>query len=403
MALFTAQSDDHDGDGFGREDNSCLVTVESLPLPEITNIETGEDVNLLRAYWLEVDLVDKEFVCQFYYESINGNGYTPYDWTLTYRHLNWGSDSDVFVGRVIEEFYDPSTGRTDVTTDELWSLDNGYYNGPSPLGRSRYVEFVDGENQNTNEVQIWSYGRGDEFVQCKTVDRNDFLWPNVFQPTTNITDLYHVQCVDSDPVGDGYGWDGFGSCQMGQTELDYRYVTPEYVGAAPLNGNTNDNNTDNGTGQDGCDYSNAILYNGWGWNSTTRESCPPRDSNQNDDNSDDGNMADQGGCDYSSASQHGGWGWNNTTRESCPPLGAIDDNSTPVGDDDTRPDDNSSSLCVDTDGDGWGWDGTQSCRVGEDSNNNNNTTGADSCDYSDSAQYNGWGWDPVARESCPPR
>lgn len=43
-------------------------------------------------------------------------------------------------------------------------------------------------------------------------------------------------------------------------------------------------------------------------------------------------------CDYISANVNGGWGWNPITRMSCGP-------------------------CVDWDGDGWGWDGMNSCRI----------------------------------------
>lgn len=49
---------------------------------------------------------------------------------------------------------------------------------------------------------------------------------------------------------------------------------------------------------------------------------------------------DTGPCDYSLAHQYNGWGWNPATRTSCPPI---------------------KNQCVDPDGDGWGWDGTQSC------------------------------------------
>ena len=62
-----------------------------------------------------------------------------------------------------------------------------------------------------------------------------------------------------------------------------------------------------------------------------------------DANSDQQDFA--GGCDYSNASIHDGWGWNAITGDSCPPLSA------------------ERSACVDSDGDGWGWDGIDSCVV----------------------------------------
>jgi len=50
-------------------------------------------------------------------------------------------------------------------------------------------------------------------------------------------------------------------------------------------------------------------------------------------------------CDYSNALIHGGWGWDPVALESCPPRGV-------------QP-----GACVDSDGDGWGWDGVQSCLI----------------------------------------
>ena len=64
-----------------------------------------------------------------------------------------------------------------------------------------------------------------------------------------------------------------------------------------------------------------------------------------------------------------GWGWNGTA--SC------------------RIETTSAGTCVDNDGDGWGWTGTASCRIG----GNNSSAGA--CVDSDG---DGWGWDGTA--SC---
>ena len=53
-------------------------------------------------------------------------------------------------------------------------------------------------------------------------------------------------------------------------------------------------------------------------------------------------------CDYSDAHIFNGWGWNATTSQSCAPLENVSNTQ-------------SSAQCIDTDGDGWGWDGTDSC------------------------------------------
>lgn len=54
----------------------------------------------------------------------------------------------------------------------------------------------------------------------------------------------------------------------------------------------------------GCDYTDAEVNGGWGWDAANGLSCPP--------------AADS--CDYSSAALNDGWGWNPVTATSCPPL-----------------------------------------------------------------------------------
>jgi len=50
-----------------------------------------------------------------------------------------------------------------------------------------------------------------------------------------------------------------------------------------------------------CNYDDADLYNGWGWNSVTRTSCAPLTGEL-------GQCEDRGGYP---------WGWNPVTLESC--------------------------------------------------------------------------------------
>lgn len=79
-----------------------------------------------------------------------------------------------------------------------------------------------------------------------------------------------------------------------------------------------------------CNYDDATRNGGWGWDALNNTSCPPVVS----------------GCDYSNADLHNGWGWNAVTRESCAPQAEL-------------------PVCIDTGiiGDGWGWDGADSCRL----------------------------------------
>jgi len=127
-----------------------------------------------------------------------------------------------------------------------------------------------------------------------------------------------------------------------------------------------------------CDYSAAIMFDGWGWNPVAGTSCPPKE--------------DAGECDYRNAAQFDGWGWNADAGTSCPPLDTPQE-VVEEGECDYR---NAAQF------DGWGWnaDAGASCppldappEVLEESD----------CDYRNAAQFDGWGWDPEARRSCPPR
>lgn len=79
-------------------------------------------------------------------------------------------------------------------------------------------------------------------------------------------------------------------------------------------------------------------------------------------------------CDYSDADQNNGWGWDAEARRSCPP-------SENTGSPDTPSETDTPSTATVPDP----------------------VEAADNCDYSSADQNNGWGWDPVAGTSCPPR
>ena len=60
-----------------------------------------------------------------------------------------------------------------------------------------------------------------------------------------------------------------------------------------------------------CVYSAAELFDGWGWNPITRQSCPPLTGPS---------PVIASNCDYSNADSFDGWGWDPVARESCAPL-----------------------------------------------------------------------------------
>ncbi len=65
------------------------------------------------------------------------------------------------------------------------------------------------------------------------------------------------------------------------------------------------------TDSDHCSYHDAVINDGWGYNPSTGESCPPLPSN-----------VDQAAvnCSYQDAAQNDGWGYDHTTELSCPPF-----------------------------------------------------------------------------------
>ena len=71
----------------------------------------------------------------------------------------------------------------------------------------------------------------------------------------------------------------------------------------------------------------------------------------------DGKISQQleGSCDYTTADQYDGYGWNPVTQESCPPL---------EGTETQRPVIDQPLACIDSDGDGFGWNGVETCVPG---------------------------------------
>ncbi len=100
-----------------------------------------------------------------------------------------------------------------------------------------------------------------------------------------------------------------------------------------------------------CDYSSADLFDGWGWNPVTRESCPPLEGGGE-------TTETSSNCDYTNADLYDGWGWDPVARQSCPPLESSDPHARfPI----------CSATFYDAEGDGFGWENEASCIVTSDS------------------------------------
>lgn len=140
-----------------------------------------------------------------------------------------------------------------------------------------------------------------------------------------------------------------------------------------------------------CNYQDAELYNGWGWNPATGESCAPIAPAEQ-------SLLDD--CDYSNAMQFDGWGWNPITRESCQPR--VDETGEAMSATAANNSCDYSNADINA---GWGWNAIEmvSCAPMSETNNPNNDNNVDNgCDYTDAEANNGWGWNAETLEACPP-
>ncbi len=102
-------------------------------------------------------------------------------------------------------------------------------------------------------------------------------------------------CQDTDPVGDGWGWNGSSSCRVTTTSIDEPVTS-----TTPFTSNN-------------CIYPGGDT-NQWGWDNVANESCPPGTSPPIDDDV----VVTSNNCIYPGGDTNQ-WGWDNVANESCPP------------------------------------------------------------------------------------
>ncbi len=170
------------------------------------------------------------------------------------------------------------------------------------------------------------------------------------------------ECIDTDPVGDGWGWDGSSSCRV------------DADGGGDGGGNNG------GSGGAECVDTDPV-GDGWGWDGSS--SCRV-DADGGGDGG--GNNGGSGGAVCVDTDPVGdGWGWDGSSSCRVDADGGGDNGGS------------GGAVCVDTDpvGDGWGWDGSSSCRVGGDGGGDNGGSGGSgSAECVDTDPVgDGWGWD----------
>jgi len=242
LPVCDSSSVDPNNDGYGWQNGgSCRVTTASGPA--IINRVTGEMVALNRAYWLASDF-DTAITCQrFSYDGVSQ--YSP------------GGTHIVTLEFGALELYATANGnvaitRTDTTESRSnWRLENGIYSGPSYLSATQWVEVIDINRVGEASVQgVRTWESDSIYHQCFAVDFDRSFIPGgrvLTNPATNVTipllnTVGSVDCIDTDPLGDGWGWDGSSSCRVVTSADD-----------------NNDNNSVVCTDTD-------PVGDGWGWN-----------------------------------------------------------------------------------------------------------------------------------------
>jgi hypothetical protein len=205
------------------------------------------------------------------------------------------------------------------------------------------------------------------------------------------TDGSSAECIDTDPIGDGWGWNGSSSCRVdagggGETggAGGNDCVDTDPVGDGWGWDGTQSCRVDAGGGDTGgsggavCVDTDPV-GDGWGWDGT--QSCRV--------DADGGDSGGSGSADCVDTDPVGdGWGWDGS--QSCRVDADADADAGGGG--------SGGAECIDTDpvGDGWGWDGSQSCRVDTDGGDTGGSGGAECIDTDPVGD--GWGWD--GSQSC---
>ncbi len=205
LNVCSSAASDSDGDGFGFENNrSCVVSELSDVAPEFINQENGQPVLLIRAIWTAEDFLTPIACSEEYFD---GSSYTR---IRPAALLEFGPLPNVapFVGEVDLSVSPLSSTRVN---DIPWNIDNGIYTGPTGLGYSPWVEIIDDERLDAQFTRVWTSDNA--YTLCTTVNPAASFAPTGIAPDP-ISEFDGSTCVDTDPVGDGWGWNGSTSCRL---------------------------------------------------------------------------------------------------------------------------------------------------------------------------------------------
>lgn len=210
---------DLDGDGFGWENGeSCQIMADESQPPQITDLTSGAQVQFTQAVWELANVENKPVVCELHYWNTNSR---TYDVSNVYSEIYYHSPIETSGIVSIDTIYPGHTNNYSIKKVLPWNIENGTYVGPADFGSSPWVEIVDAAGGFKNAVRIW---RSDtNYVLCTA-----FPASATFIPTGGLP-----ECIDTAPLGNGWGWDGTNTCKVlpddniGIADCPAYYVAPE--------------------------------------------------------------------------------------------------------------------------------------------------------------------------------
>lgn len=145
---------------------SSLASAQEIPV--IVNSQTGASVELTRAYWdPNNDIANRVMQCDFYVFNVESQVYEHVYEDDSEFDGRWRADpwyrSRPHYHLQLPRFPAPVNSAF-IGTDPvnysgkylpLWSVIDGVYDGPAPLGESRFVEIVAHRSDTRNAVRVW--------------------------------------------------------------------------------------------------------------------------------------------------------------------------------------------------------------------------------------------------------
>ena len=397
-----------------------VASAQEAP-PVVINLQTQQQVDLTRAYWnANVDIANRPVACDHFqfdsesavYKSISGAGWPGgglYLSSEVFTHTPLGRDAEGTVRSGNLQNW------TSIWRTPTWNVYNGIYTGLAPFNSHEYIEVVNYDATtrlfnvaaNNNAFRVWhslDLVSPSTYSVCYDVDGTGLIpTGSASIGNTNLIDLVEVDFTFQFPQplsGDEdapvitrldtgeqvefvrgewryndvpgmrcstYRWasgryETYGDNDGGEVLFITYYP---FVGGATVATSTTSSSSyrNNGLPVTGTvriedfqffdDGYMELVEDGfnlwrseWPYGYTGCNVRPP-------------NLVlplQPDSCDYSTADQYDGYGWNPVTRESCPPLEATE-TETPVID---QP-----LVCIDSDGDGFGWNGVATCSPSE--------------------------------------